>query len=133
MSNFNEAVEVLFNKVDDLVSTKTVVGEAIVIGEMTLLPLIEVAVGAGVGANEKGGTSAAGGMGAKITPSAILMIRPEGTQLINVKNQDAITKLIDMAPGVVNKLNFGSVFTGRNKKDEAREEVKFEEETIVEE
>lgn len=132
MSNFNEAVEVLFNKVDDLVSTKTVVGEAIVIGEMTLLPLIEVAVGAGVGANEKGGTSAAGGMGAKITPSAILMIRPEGTQLINVKNQDAITKLIDMAPGVVNKLNFGAVFTGRNKKDEAREEVKFEEETIVE-
>lgn len=133
MSNFNEAVEVLFNKVDDLVSTKTVVGEAIVIGEMTLLPLIEVAVGAGVGANEKGGTSAAGGMGAKITPSAILMIRPEGTQLINVKNQDAITKLIDMAPGVVNKLNFGAVFTGRNKKDEAKEEVKFEEETIVEE
>lgn len=133
MSNFNEAVEVLFNKVDDLVSTKTVVGEAIVIGEMTLLPLIEVAVGAGVGANEKGGTSAAGGMGARITPSAILMIRPEGTQLINVKNQDAITKLIDMAPGVVNKLNFGSVFTGRNKNHEPKEEVKFEEETIVEE
>lgn len=132
MSNFNEAVEVLFNKVDDLVSTKTVVGEAIVIGDMTLLPLIEVAVGAGVGANEKGGTSAAGGMGAKITPSAILMIRPEGTQLINVKNQDAITKLIDMAPGVVNKLNFGSVFTGRNKNNEPKEEVKFEEETIVE-
>ncbi|MGN0136707.1 GerW family sporulation protein [Anaerotignum sp.] len=129
--DFNEAVEVLFHKVDDLVSTKTVVGEAIVIGDLTLLPLIEVAVGAGVGAKES--ANAAGGMGAKITPSAILMIHPEGTQLINVKNQDALTKLIDMAPGVVNKLNFGAVFTGRNKSKAPKEEVKFEEETIVEE
>ncbi len=129
--DFNEAVDVLFNKVDDLVSTKTVVGEAIVIGDLTLLPLIEVAVGAGVGAKES--VNAAGGVGAKITPSAILMIRPDGAQLINVKNQDALTKLIDMAPGVVNKLNFGSVFTGRNKNTEPKEEVKFEEETIVEE
>ena len=129
--DFNEAVDVLFNKVDDLVSTKTVVGEAIVIGDLTLLPLIEVAVGAGVGAKES--VNADGGMGAKITPSAILMIRPDGAQLINVKNQDALTKLIDMAPGVVNKLNFGSVFTGRNKNAESKEEVKFEEETIVEE
>ena len=125
--DFNEAVNVLFDKVDDLVSTKTVVGEAIVVGDLTLLPLIEVAVGAGVGAKEN--ENAAGGVGAKITPSAILAITPNGTHLINVKNQDAITKLIDMAPGVVNKLNFGSVFSGRNKE---KEEVKFEEETIVE-
>ena len=126
--DFNEAVNVLFDKVDDLVSTKTVVGEAIVVGDLTLLPLIEVSVGAGVGTKEA--VNAAGGVGAKITPSAILAITPTGTHLINVKNQDAITKLIDMAPGVVNKLNFGSVFTGRNKNNEP--EVKFEEETIVE-
>ena len=107
--DFNEAVDVLFHKVDDLVSTKTVVGDAIVVGDMTLLPLIDVAVGAGVGAKES--ANAAGGM----------------------KNQDALSKLIDMAPGVVNKLNFGAVFSGRNKKDRAQEEVKFEEETIIEE
>lgn len=129
--DFNEAVEVLFHKVDDLVSTKTVVGEAIVVGDLTLLPLIDVSVGAGVGTKES--ANAAGGVGAKITPSAILLIHPNGTQLINVKNQDALTKLIDMAPGVVNKLNFGSVFSGRNKGAEPKTEVKFEEETIVEE
>lgn len=127
--DFNASVEVLFNKVDDLVSTKTVVGEAIVIGELTLLPLIEVAVGVGAGAKED--SNAAGGMGAKITPSAVLVIHAGGVQMINVKNQDAVSKLIDMAPGVVNKLNFGAVFKDRNKKEE--EPVKFEEETIVEE
>ena len=111
--DFNEAVDVLFHKVDDLVSTKTVVGDAIVVGDMTLLPLIDVAVGAGVGAKESANAA--------------------GVQLINVKNQDALSKLIDMASGVVNKLNFGAVFSGRNKKDRAQEEVKFEEETIIEE
>ena len=129
--DFNEAVDVLFHKVDDLVSTKTVVGDAIVVGDMTLLPLIDVAVGAGVGAKES--ANAAGGMGARITPSAILMIRPDGVQLINDNNQDPQTKLQEMAPAQHNKQKIGAEITRRNKKDRAQEEVKFEEETIIEE
>ena len=120
--DFSESVDVLFHKVEDLVSTKTVVGEAITLGGLTLLPLIEVAVGVGAGAKEN--VNAAGGMGAKITPSAVLVIQGDSVQLI------------DMAPGVVNKLNFGAVFGGRAKKgsaDEPKESVKFEEETIIEE
>ena len=70
------------------------------------------------------------------TPSAVLVIQGDSVQMINIKNQDAVSKLIDMAPGVVNKLNFGAVFGGRAKKesaDEPKESVKFEEETIIEE
>ncbi|WP_317854789.1 GerW family sporulation protein [Chakrabartyella piscis] len=129
--DFKESVDVLFEKVEELVSTKTVVGEAIVIGDLTLLPMIEVAVGAGVGA--KSDVDAAGGVGAKITPSAVLVIQNGNIQMINIKNQDAVSKLIDMAPGVVNKLNFGAVFGGRDKKEEEKEpEVQFEEEIVVE-
>lgn len=128
--DFKESVDVLFNKVEDLVSTKTVVGEAITIGDLTLLPLIEVAVGAGAGAKEN--VNAAGGVGARITPSAVLVIQNGSVQTINVKNQDAVSKLIDMAPGVVNKLNFGAVFGNRDKK-EPQEDVKFEEEVFIEE
>lgn len=130
--DFNESVDVLFEKVEDLVSTKTVVGDAIVIGNMTLLPMIEVAVGAGVGA--KSNVDAAGGVGAKITPSAVLVIQDGNIQMINIKNQDAVSKLVDMAPGIVHKLNFGAVFGGRDKKDETpvEPEVKFEEEIVVE-
>lgn len=127
--DFKESVDVLFNKIEDLVSTKTVVGEAIVIGDITLLPLIEVAVGAGAGAKEN--INAAGGVGAKITPSAVLVIQNGSVQTLNIKNQDAISKLIDMAPGVVNKLNFGAVFGNRDKK-EPQEDVSFEEEVIIE-
>lgn len=132
-NNFNSSLEVLFNKVENFVSTKTVVGDAIVLGDVTILPLIEVSVGVGAGTKEEK-ESAAGGMGAKITPSAVLAIQNGNVQLIQIKNQDAVNKLIDMAPGVVSKLNFGAIF-GKGKEDATveREEVHFEEEVVTEE
>lgn len=131
----NSNIEALCNKLEDFISTKTVVGEAITIGDVVLLPLIEVSFGMGAGGSEnpdkKKTDSGAGGMGAKITPSAVIAIINGNVQLINIKNQDAVNKLIDMAPGVVSKLNFGSVFGKKN--DEPKEEVKFEEKIVVEE
>lgn len=131
-SNFNSSLDVLFQKVEDFVSTKTVVGDAVVIGDLTLLPLIEVAVGVGAGVSD-GKAMASGGMGAKITPSAVIAIHNGNIQLINIKNQDAVNKLIDMAPGIAAKLNFGSIFGKGIKDDKPKEEVKFEEEIITKE
>jgi Uncharacterized conserved protein len=126
-------IDVLCDKLENLISTKTVVGDAITIGDVVILPLIEVSFGLGAGVSEntdkKNSESSGGGMGAKITPSAVIAIINGNVQLINIKNQDAINKLIDMAPGVVSKLDFGSIF---GKKDKPKEEVKFEEKIIVE-
>ena len=129
---FDTSLNVLFDKVEDIVSTKTIIGDAITLGDLTLLPLIEVSVGVGVGAKEGEKEDAAGGMGAKITPSAVLVIQNGNVQMINIKNQDAVNKLIDMAPGIASKLNFSAIFGNRNQK-EAKEEVKFEEEIVTEE
>ncbi len=111
--DFNESVNVLFDKVEDLVSTKTVVGEAMTIGDMTLLPLIEVSVGAAAGAKEN--VNAAGGVGAKISPSSIMVIHNGNIQVVHLQNVDAVSRLIEMAPSVVEKVNFGSIFKNRNK------------------
>lgn len=134
MSNsLGSSIDTLFGKVEEFVSTKTVVGDAITIGNVVLLPLIEVSVGVGAGVsnsndkNEK--NNGAGGMGAKITPSAVIVITGDNVQLINIKNQDAVNKLIDMAPGIASKLNFGAIF---NKNTSGDNDIKFEEETIVE-
>lgn len=48
-------------------------------------------------------------MGGKIAPSAVLVIQNGTTKLVNVKNQDGITKILDMIPDFVNK------FTSKNK------------------
>ena len=124
-------IESLCTNLENFVSTKTVVGEAITIGNIVLLPLIEVSMGMAAGGSENKDKGTAGGLGAKITPSAVIAIINGNVQLINIKNQDAVTRLIDMAPGIADKLNFGAIF-GKRKNDIENEEVKFEEETVAE-
>ena len=103
-NNFNTTVQSLFKGMDSFITTKTVVGEAVHIGDTILLPLIEVSFGVGAGAfcqDKK--NNAAGGLGGKIAPSAVLVIQNGTTKLVNVKNQDGITKILDMVPDFVNR------------------------------
>ena len=44
-------------------------------------------------------------MGAKIQPSAVLVIKDGNSKLVNVKNQDGMTKILDMVPGIVEKFS----------------------------
>ena len=103
-NNFNTTVQSLFKGVDSFISTKTVVGEAVHIGDTIILPLVEVSFGVGAGAfcQEKK-NNAAGGLGGRIAPSAVLVIQDGCTKLVNIKNQDSITKILDMVPDFVNK------------------------------
>ena len=92
---------------DSFITTKTVVGEAIHIDDTILLPLVDVSFGVGAGAfAENAKNNAGGGMGGKISPSAVLVISKNGTRLVNIKNQDAVTKIIDMAPDLIRVSSF---------------------------
>ena len=123
-TTLSTSLDVLFGKMENFVSTKTVVGEPVNIGGVIIVPLVDVAFGMAVGAAEgeteekkaKKDTSA-GGLGGKITPSAVLVIMDGTVQLVNVKNQDSVNKLIDMVPGILSKLNIGSLFSKKDKDD----------------
>lgn len=111
-NNFQSTVEALFKGMDSFITTKTVVGDAIHIGDNIILPLVDVSFGVGAGAfSENAKNNGGGGMGGKISPSAILVINKNGTKLVNVKNQDAVTKILDMAPDIINR------FTNKDKDD----------------
>ena len=43
-----------------------------------------------------------------MTPSAVLVIQNGMTKVVNIKHQDALTKVLDMAPDLVNKFVGGS-------------------------
>ena len=117
-NNFQSTVESLFKGMDSFLTTKTVVGEAIHIGDNILLPLADVSFGIAAGAfAENAKNNGGGGMGAKITPSAILVINKNGTKLVNVKNQDAITKILDMIPDIAAK------FTKKDNSECSEEEL----------
>ena len=95
-NNFNSVMDSLLKGVDSVISTKTVVGEAKQVGDTIILPLVDVSFGLGGGTN-------GGGVGGKITPSAVLVIKDGHTKLVNVKNQDTLTKILDMVPELVDK------------------------------
>ena len=101
-------MDALFQGMNGIVSSKTVVGDAIHIGDTIILPLIDVSFGVGAGAfngdkKEKG----AGGLGGKMTPCAVLVIQNGKTKLINIKNQDTMTKILDMIPDAIDKFSSG--------------------------
>ena len=92
-NTFQNTVEALFRGMDSFITTKTVVGEAIHIDDTILLPLVDVSFGVGAGAfAENAKNNAGGGMG-------------------GIKNQDAVTKIIDMAPDLISR------FTGKKEED----------------
>lgn len=113
--NLKETVGSLFDGMESFLTSKTVVGEPIHINDTIILPLVDVSFGMGAGAlaadkkNRSGG-----GIGGKMTPSAVLVIRDGQTKLVNVKNQETIVKLLDMVPDVIDK------FT---KKEETLEDI----------
>ncbi|MCH5253467.1 MAG: GerW family sporulation protein [Lachnospiraceae bacterium] len=103
-NNFSNVIESLMKGMNAVLSTKTVVGEATQIGDTIILPLVDVTFGVGAGASsaeKKNGGG--GGFSAKMSPSAVLVIKNGTTKLVNIKNQDTITKVIDMIPDIVDK------------------------------
>ena len=113
-NGFDNTVASLFKGMDAFVSAKTVVGDAVTINDTIVLPLVDVSFGVGAGAfcgDTK--NNAGGGMTGKVTPSAVLVIQNGNTRLVNIKNQDTITKVLDMIPDLVDR------FTGKDASKEA--------------
>ena len=103
-NNFTGVIESLMKGMNAVLSTKTVVGEATQVGDTIILPLVDVTFGVGAGASaadKKNGGG--GGFSAKMSPSAVLVIKNGTTKLVNIKNQDTVTKVIDMIPDIVVK------------------------------
>ncbi|MDR2648108.1 MAG: sporulation protein [Clostridiales bacterium] len=133
-------LDVLFNKMENFISTKTVVGEPIHIAGVIIVPFVDVSFGVGVGASsgnddknkENGGGGGGGGLGGKITPTAVLVVIDGAVQMISVKNEDSVKKLIDLAPGIVSKLNLGSLFSKKKDCEKKQSKVEFEETRVSE-
>ena len=103
--NFNDTVAALFKGMDSFISAKTVVGDAVKFDDGTIIvPLVDVSFGVGAGAfNNASKNNAGGGMGGKITANSVLVIQDGKARLVNIKNQDTMTKIIDLIPDLVDR------------------------------
>lgn len=122
--NFNENMSTIFDKLENFLTTKTVVGEAIKVGDTTLIPFITISfglgIGGGTGTDDKGmgGEGGGGGSGARVAPTAVLVIQGDKVELLPIKKSGGLDKLLDMVPGIIDKIN---------EKKEAKIEEKVEE------
>lgn len=122
--NLNDNVSVLFEKLEKFLTSKTVVGEPIQVGEATLIPFITTSFGLGAGGGDgvdpKGakGVGGGSGIGARISPTAILVIKGENIELLPIKKSAGLEKLIDMVPDIVSKINLEAKVKADKKKDE---------------
>ena len=104
-SSFNSVVNSLLDGMEGFLSSKTVVGEPVTVGDTILIPFVDVSFGVGAGTfrgDKK--DNGAGGLTGKMTPTAVLVVQNNSTRVVSIKNQDSITKIIDMVPEIMNKI-----------------------------
>ena len=105
-NNFGGVIESLMKGMEGVLSSHTVVGEPTKVGDTLIIPLVDVSFGVGAGAaGQDKKDSGSGGFGAKMSPSAVLIIKGGQTKLVNVKNQDTVTKLLDLVPEVMDRFS----------------------------
>ena len=101
-NSFSSNVQSLIKGMEGFFTSKTVVGEPVKYGDTVVIPLMEVSFGMGAGSmSEK--NNAGGGIGAKMTPSAVLILQNGTSKLISVKDQGGVAKVLDMVPDFINK------------------------------
>lgn len=103
-NSLSNIMDSLMKGMNSVVSTKTVVGEPTVIGDVIIVPLIDVSFGCASGANaqdrKRGG---AGGFWGKETPNSVLIIKNGQTRLVNIKDQSTVNKILDMVPELIDR------------------------------
>ncbi|MCR5147631.1 MAG: sporulation protein [Eubacterium sp.] len=119
-NNFNSTVNSLFNGMSAFLTSKTVMGEPQVIGDTTIIPLMDVNFGVGAGANSpaRGGNTAGGGMGGKMSPSAVIVIQGDFVRILPIGETNKLQSVMDMIPGVVEKVQ--KFLSGKGKSEEEK-------------
>lgn len=111
VNTFSTSIQSLFEGMNSVLSTKTVVGEPVYVNDTTIIPLIDVSFGMGAGATSsdaKKKDASGGGVGCNMDPCAVLVIRGDIVRIIPVEShQSAFAKLIDMVPEIMDRFKKG--------------------------
>ena len=111
VNTFSTSIQSLFDGMNTVLSTKTVVGEPITVNDTIIIPLADVHFGMGAGSmasDAKKKDNAGGGIGCDMDPCAVLVIRGDVVKVIPVEShQSPFMKLIDMVPDIMDRFTKG--------------------------
>lgn len=116
-------LDAIFSHLENLFSSKTVIGDPITIGEVTLIPVVSVAFGMGTGTGEgkgkeidkdRGGSAVGVGTGAKVSPIAVIVIRGSEVSMLPIAGRGTLDGILEKIPEVIDK------FTSQKEKREEK-------------
>ena len=120
-NDFSSTVDSLFKGMDAFLTSKSVVGDPIQVGDTTIIPLCDVNFGVGAGA-----------LGGKLSPSAMIVVKDGYAQIVNVnEDKGSLGKVLEMIPGTAEKLK--AILNNRTVTDKEVEEIKEIAEDLTEE
>lgn len=108
--DLKENLETIFSRLENMFRAKTVIGDPLTVGEITLVPVVNVTFGIGAGGGEgagfgeHGGGGLGAGTGARLTPSAIVVIKGDQVSLLTLEGRSNLGSIIEKVPDLVGKL-----------------------------
>jgi uncharacterized spore protein YtfJ len=107
--NLSDVIKTAMDQIQIIAKTETVIGEPIVAGNVTLIPVSKISVGfaaGGAGNDQKAGSGAGTGGGINITPVAFIAIIDNKVQVFPVSKSDAgFGKILGLAPDIIKKVS----------------------------
>ncbi len=112
--NAQGILDTILDRLNNLASSETVIGEPVSVGDITILPVIKMSVGFGAGSgqgNSNAKTSdqsgGGGGGGASVKPVGFLVYDGKDVKFIGVEGKSKVEGLFDMVPDLLNKFGLG--------------------------
>ena len=89
-SSVESLVERVMAELHKIVQTKTVVGEPVEAGDLTLIPVSKITIGFGAGGGETGKAHSGTGGGATVEPIAFVVVDGNGkAQILTLREKEA--------------------------------------------
>ncbi len=102
---------------------KSIVGEPMTVGDVTLIPVMDLTFGFGAGGGEgrdekQGGSGVGGGGGARLAAKAVIVIKDGEVSVLPLGRGTAIDKIMEKIPGILEKVNVNVNAGGKEKDDD---------------
>lgn len=132
MSNAASAkIEATINQIKNVVDVNTVIGQPIVVGEVTILPVSKVTYGFASGGSDlptktnKDLFAGGGGAGVTLQPLAFLIVSEAGVRILEIssKYNNGLDRALTMAPDLIDKVKetIAAIKPGEEKTQEVSE------------
>ncbi|MFW6135021.1 MAG: GerW family sporulation protein [Elusimicrobiota bacterium] len=106
----NKELGSLFEKLQEFLTSRTIIGKEIQVGDTTLIPVIELTFGMGSGSSggmdekKQQGSGEGVGFGAKARPSAVIVIQKGQVELLPLGKPGALEKIMEKIPDIMDRI-----------------------------